>query len=146
MFLSWQVGRAPFMPATNVHHLIPRNIKRLRHEIRAEPNVGQADNSTCCVKLNKLHNSDRAESENHCENTKTEHGDIYPQAYWTSKRVQSRCKISFASAQARPHSLLFKGSYPTGNDTKLPKLAATRQHEISEGRAAAAGCQSSKRC
>lgn len=44
---------------------------RLRHEMIAEPSVRQAGDSTCCVKFNKLHNFDRAESENQFKNAKT---------------------------------------------------------------------------
>ncbi len=60
--------------------------------MRAEANVGQADDSICCVRFNKLHNSDRPESENRCENTKTEQGDIYSRANRTSKVYKADAK------------------------------------------------------
>ena len=114
MLLSRQVRRAPFMPAANIHHVKPQHVMCvgcapfipatnihpsesgnnvcLRHEMRAEPSVGQADDSTCYVKINKLHNSNRPESENHFEHTKTEQGDIYPRANRTNKRYKADAK------------------------------------------------------
>lgn len=114
MLLSRQVGCARFMPAANIHHVIPQhimcagraplmpatkinpcesgNLVCLRHKMRAEPSVGQADDRTCCVKFNKQHNSHTPESENHFKHTKTAHGDIYPRANQTSKEYKADAK------------------------------------------------------